>query len=145
MMTDPIADVLTRVRNAQRARHRSVIVRASKVAKTVHEVLKKEGFIESFAAAAPVHTATTTSSKRALNEKFPKFEVVLRYYESGEPLISRLERVSPPGQRVYAPVEKLPRVFAGLGMAILSTSKGVMSDREARKAGVGGEVIARVG
>ncbi len=144
MMTDPIADLLTRIRNAQSARHRSVVVNASSAVTNVLEVLKREGFVESFGTRAPIAAANrSAASLRA--DKFPKLEVVLRYYESGEPLISRIERVSCPGQRVFSGVEKLPRVFAGLGMSIVSTSQGVMSDREARKCGVGGEVIARIG
>lgn len=145
MMTDPIADLLTRIRNSQRARHRSVQVRASKEISSVLDVLKKEGFIEGYSEAAALPEAEKATAKSRKGRQFKQLDVVLRYYESGEPLIARLERVSSPGQRVFSRVDTLPRVFSGLGMSIVSTSQGVMSDREARKLGIGGEVIARVG
>ncbi len=132
MMTDRIAELLTRIRNAQMARHRSVRVVATTRTKAVLEVLKKDGFIESFSAA----------KSEGLKKEF---DVVLRYYESGEPLISRIERVSRPGRRVYQQVTKLPKISSGLGISIVSTSQGVMSDRDARKKGIGGELIAVVG
>ncbi len=136
MVTDPVADVLTRIRNAQTAHHRSVLVRLTTLTKGILEVLKKEGFIEGFSEKAD-------ALKGEL--KFGAYEVVLRYYETGDPVISSVERVSSPGRRLFSAVDKLPKVKSGLGISIVSTSKGVMSDRDARKQGVGGEVLARVG
>jgi len=139
MVNDPVADLLTRIRNAQKARHRSVTVPNSKMIKSVLEVLKREGFIENYSAKENLEESGNSELK------FGSMEVVLRYYDTGEPVISRIERISTPGKRVYAGVEELPRVFSGLGISIVSTSQGLMSDREARKNGVGGELIARVG
>lgn len=133
MITDPIADVLTRIRNAQSARHRKVTVRGSRMVGWILDVLKKEGFIESF------------KSRTEEGEPGSKFDVQLRYSATGEPMISDARRVSTPGRRVYANLTALPKVNRGLGIAVLSTSKGVMSDREARKLKVGGEILARVG
>jgi small subunit ribosomal protein S8 len=142
MVNDPIADLLTRIRNAQRAHHRSVTVRKSKATKRVLDVLKKEGFIEGY---SEVKAPEKKVPGMGTELKFGGIEVVLRYYETGEPLISSIERVSTPGMRVYTEVTKLPKVFSGLGISIVSTSQGVMSDRDARKKGIGGEVLARVG
>lgn len=139
MVNDPIADLLTRIRNAQKAHHRSVLVPSSKTIKNILDVLKREGFIASY---ADKKDLPQTSSQEL---KFGAVEVILSYYDSGEPVISHIDRVSSPGQRIYSGVEELPRVFSGLGISIVSTSQGLMSDREARKNGVGGEVIARVG
>lgn len=132
MINDHVSDMITRIRNGQRAGHRSVLVTVSKLNRSILEVLKREGFIEGFEA------AEGADKKSALR-------VALRYYSSGKPLISRVERVSKPGCRRYSEVARLPKVSSGLGLAIVSTSKGVMSDAEARRLGVGGEVIARVG
>jgi small subunit ribosomal protein S8 len=133
MITDPIADVLTRIRNAQLARHRNVSVLGSSMVSWILEVLKKEGFIESF--------------KNVKTEGVPgsKYEVQLRYTQNGEPMISNAQRVSTPGRRVYRQVTELPKINRGLGIAVLSTSRGVMSDREARRQKVGGEVLAYIG
>ena len=143
MVNDTIADLLTRIRNAQRAGHRSVVVPTSKVSKSVLEVLKKEGFIEGFSTTGPQDDKV--ASKRSTELKFGGLNIVLRYYENGEPLIVRLDRVSTPGKRVYQEVAKLPKISSGLGISIVSTSQGIMSDRDARKKGIGGEVIALVG
>ncbi len=132
MITDPIADLLTRIRNAQRARHRSVTVRGSKMVKAVLEVLKREGFIESFKDSAATDT-------------YGAVDVSLRYLVSGDPIIAQARRVSTPGRRVYSSLSDLPRIQRGLGIAVLSTSKGVISDKEARVERVGGEVLAFVG
>jgi small subunit ribosomal protein S8 len=132
MINDHVSDMITRIRNGQRAGHRTVLVTASKFNKSVLEVLKREGLIEGFEAAQDVH-------KRAA------IKVSLKYYASGRPVISRAERVSKPGCRKYFEMEKLPKVSSGLGIAIVSTSKGVMTDNEARKSRVGGEVIALIG
>ena len=128
-MTDPIADMFTRIRNAQMIGHTDVSMPASKVKAEIARVLKDEGYIEEF-------TRTEVEGKPVLN-------ITLKYYE-GRPVIDRLDRVSRPGLRVYKSKDKLPKVLGGLGVAIVSTSQGVMSDRAARAAGFGGEVIGVV-
>ena len=133
MMTDSIADLLTRVRNAQRAGHKVVHVRASRMAERVLGVLQKEGFIESF------------SQRDEETLKASEISVFLKYFSSGRPMISKARRVSRPGRRIYLPCEKLPRVDSGLGIAVVSTSQGVISDREARVKKIGGEVLALIG
>lgn len=125
MMTDPIADMLTRIRNAQRADKVSVQMPASKAKAAIAKVLKDEGYIDDFAV-------------READGK-PMLDVSLKYY-AGRPVIERIERVSAPGHRRYSTKDELPTVSGGLGIAIVSTSKGVMTDRAARQAGLGGEV-----
>ena len=130
-MTDPIADMLTRIRNANKMRHETVDIPASNTKKDILNLLKNEGYIVDFAEEA--------------NENGHKvLKVTLKYTATKERVIKQLKRVSKPGLRVYAEVDKLPRVLNGLGIAIISTSKGVMCDRDARKANVGGEVLAYV-
>lgn len=129
-MTDPIADLLTRIRNGQSSGKTEVNVPASKVKLAIAKVLKDEGYIEDFAA---------TSSP----EGKPTLAVQLKYFQ-GRPVIDRLERISRPGLRVYKGKDELPAVLGGLGIAIVSTSQGVMSDRQARAAGHGGEVLCIV-
>ena len=128
-MSDPIADMLTRIRNAQLAEKTSVVVPASKVKVSIAKVLKDEGYIEDFALRGE-------GAKRAL-------EIGLKYY-AGRPVIERIERVSRPGLRIYKPAKDIPQVMNGLGVAIVSTSRGVMTDRKARQTGVGGEVLCIV-
>jgi small subunit ribosomal protein S8 len=132
MINDHISDMITRIRNGQRAGHRSVNVTASKLNKGVLEVLKREGLIEAF-----------EPSKDETGK--PAIKVALKYFASGRPVIARAVRVSRPGCRKYFRTEALPRVSSGLGVAIVSTSKGIMTDHEARKSRVGGEVIALIG
>jgi len=128
-ITDPIADLLTRIRNAVNARHDSVDIPASKEKLEIVRILKEEGFILGY----------TTSS-----ELKKTITVSLKYGAEKQKVISGIKRISKPGLRVYAEVDKLPRVLNGLGIAIISTSHGVMTDRDARKKNVGGEVIAYV-
>ena len=128
-MTDPIADLLTRIRNGQSSGKPEVNMPASKVKLAIAKVLKDEGYIEDFA-------STTLEGK-------PTLAVQLKYYQ-GRPVIDRLERISRPGLRVYKGKDELPAVLGGLGIAIVSTSQGVMSDRQARAAGHGGEVLCIV-
>ncbi|MFO7306320.1 MAG: 30S ribosomal protein S8 [Gammaproteobacteria bacterium] len=128
-MTDPIADFLTRIRNGQAAGKTEITVPSSKVKLAIAKVLKEEGYIEDF-------SATTVDGKTTLT-------VQLKYFQ-GRPVIDRLERVSRPGLRVYKGKDELPTVLGGLGIAIVSTSKGVMTDRQARAAGHGGEVLCIV-
>jgi small subunit ribosomal protein S8 len=128
-MTDPVADMLTRIRNAQMAEKVSVVMPASKLKVAIAEVLKGEGYIGDF-------VVRDADGKKALN-------VELKYY-AGRPVIERIERVSKPGLRVYRGKDDLPRVLNGLGVAIVSTPKGVMTDKQARAANVGGEVLCIV-
>ncbi len=128
-MTDPISDMLTRIRNGQKARKTSVSMPASKVKIAVANVLKDEGYITDF-------ETSGEGAGRTLS-------VELKYFE-GKPVIEKVERVSKPGMRIYRAKDELPKVLGGLGVAIVSTSLGVMSDRKAREQGIGGEVICVV-
>lgn len=128
-MTDPIADMLTRIRNAQRANKVSVAMPASKQKQAIAAVLQDEGYIGEFETSGDAAEAQLT--------------IDLKYYE-GAPVIEKIERISKPGRRVYRANDDLPRVIGGLGIAVISTSKGVMSDRQARKEGIGGEVLCIV-
>ena len=129
-MSDPLGDMLTRIRNAQRSRHSSCMAPASKLRANVLDVLRREGYIRGFAA-------------EELRPGVAQLRIELKYNE-GEPVIKEIHRVSTPGRRVYSKIKELPRVYAGLGVSILSTPRGVMSDSEARAANVGGEVLCRV-
>ena len=128
-MHDPIADMLTRIRNAQLVGHTEVSMPASQLKSAIARVLKDEGYIEDFA-------TRENGAKKEL-------AIALKYY-AGRPVIERIERVSKPGLRVYKGRDDIPRVMNGLGVAILSTSRGVMTDRKARADGVGGEVLCIV-
>jgi small subunit ribosomal protein S8 len=129
-MSDPIADLLTRIRNASRAEHEKVDVPASKLKLRIAEILKEEGFIKNF--------------RLIEDSKQGTLRVYLKYGPGNERIISGLVRVSKPGRRVYVTRDKIPTVLGGMGVAILSTSKGVMTDREVRKQKLGGEVLAYV-
>lgn len=128
-MSDPIADMLTRIRNAQQAEKSAVAMPSSKLKVAIAKVLKDEGYIEDF-------SVGEEGGKPTLN-------VGLKYY-AGRPVIDRIERVSRPGLRIYKGSKEIPKVMNGLGIAIVSTSKGVMTDRSARASGVGGEVLCIV-
>ena len=128
-LTDPLGDMLTRIRNGQQAKKDSVLTPASKLRANVLEVLQREGYIRGFSDDA--------------SGKHPQLRIELKYFE-GEPAIKHVARVSKPGRRVYSGIADLPRVYAGLGVSILSTPRGVLSDGEARAANVGGEVLFRV-
>jgi small subunit ribosomal protein S8 len=129
-MTDPIADLLTRIRNGQAARKVSVRLPSSKIKVAIAQVLKDEGYIDDLAVSQAPGNKT-------------ELEVKLKYFE-GRPVIEEIQRVSRPGLRIYKGKDELPKVRSGLGVAIVSTSKGVMSDRAARAAGEGGEVLCVV-
>ena len=129
-VSDPLGDMLTRIRNAQRARHSTCMAPASKLRANVLDVLRREGFIRGFEAHEP-------------RPGVAQLRIELKYNE-GEPVIKEITRVSKPGRRVYSKIKELPRMYAGLGISILSTPRGVMSDAEARAANVGGEVLCRV-
>ena len=128
-MTDPISDMLTRIRNAQACGKNTVTMPASKLKGAIAQVLKDEGYIDGFIVRP--------------NEGKPQLEVALKYY-AGSPVIEKIERVSRPGLRIYKGSQEIPKVMNGLGVAIVSTSKGVMTDRKARADGVGGEVLCIV-
>lgn len=127
-MQDPIADMLTRIRNGQMAKHQTVTMPSSKMKASVAKVLESEGYIQSFSIEEGVQ---------------PQLTVNLKYFE-GKAVIEKIERASRPGLRLYKATEELPKVMGGLGVAIVSTNKGVMSDRAARQAGMGGEVLCYV-
>lgn len=128
-MHDPISDMLTRIRNGQRAAKTAVSMPSSKLKIALAQVLKDEGYIEDFAIGGEA--------------KKPVLDIQLKYY-AGRPVIERIDRVSRPGLRVYKGTTEIPKVMNGLGVAILSTSKGVMTDRKARAAGIGGELLCVV-
>ena len=128
-MSDPIADMLTRIRNAQMAQKASVVMPSSRLKVAIAEVLKDEGYVEDFAVRE--------------NAGKPLLDIALKYY-AGRAVIERIERVSKPGLRIYRGKDELPSVMNGLGVAIISTPKGVMTDRKARAANVGGEVLCTV-
>jgi small subunit ribosomal protein S8 len=128
-MTDPIADMLTRIRNAQMVEQAVVAMPSSKVKLAIAKVLQDEGYIDAF--------------KVSSDEVKPVLEIALKYY-AGRPVIEKIERVSKPGLRIYKSKDDIPRVMNGLGIAIVSTSHGVMTDRKARATGVGGEVLCIV-
>jgi len=128
VMTDPIADLLTRIRNANQAKHESCEVPASKIKVDILTVIKEEGYIKDF----------------EVNQETQTIKVTLKYTDKKERVIKGITRISKPGLRAYAKASEMPKVLNGLGIAIVSTSNGVMTDRDARKAGIGGEVMAYV-
>jgi small subunit ribosomal protein S8 len=129
-MTDPIADMLARVRNASSAMHREVAIPASKIKENIAKILMDEGYIDGI--------------ELSEKEGHPVIKLKLRYSEERERAISGIRRISKPGRRVYRGASELPRVLGGLGVAIISTSQGLMTDRQARQAKVGGEVLAYI-
>jgi small subunit ribosomal protein S8 len=130
-VTDAIGDFLTRIRNAQRAQHRTVEAPASKLKIAIADILKDQGFIADYEVVTPAGAVQ------------PTLRVHLKYYQ-GKPVIREIKRISKPGIRQYARAQELPRVYNGLGIAIVSTSNGVMTDKEARRQNVGGEIICTV-
>lgn len=130
VVNDPIADMLTRIRNAQVAKHDSVTLPSSNTKKSIAKILLNEGYIKSVDYVEDGHQGS--------------MKITLKYVEGKQPVIAGLKRISKPGLRVYARKDQLPKVLNGLGIAIISTSRGMMTDREARKLGVGGEVLAYV-
>ena len=130
IVTDPIADMLTRIRNALTAKHTEVLIPASKTKNTIAQILVSEGYI--------------TSAELVDTASFKSIKIILKYGPNGEKVIQGLKRISKPGLRVQASVEKLPKVLNGMGIAIISTSKGLVTDAKARELGVGGEVVAYV-
>jgi len=129
-LSDPIADMLTRIRNAVRINKEQVSVKASKICEGIAAVLKKEGYIEDF--------------DRIDDSKQGILRLTLKYDQDGRSIINEITRTSKPGCRIYSSVDKLPRVLAGMGIAIVSTSKGIMSDKSCRETNVGGEILCTV-
>lgn len=129
-MTDPISDMLTRIRNAARAAHEDVLIPASKIKENIARILVEEGYVDGY-------DVVEDGSHAAI-------KIQLRYSDEREPAISGIRRISKPGRRVYRGATELPRVLGGLGVAIVSTSRGVMTDKQARRDRVGGEVLAYV-
>lgn len=129
-MTDPIADMLTRIRNAQAVKQPEVVIPFSKIKFDLAKILEKEGFV--------------ASSKIEKDDICKKIRVVLKYSSSGEPIIHELKKISKPGQRIYCHKAEIPRTLGGLGVTIISTSRGLKTDKEARRQGLGGEIICQV-
>lgn len=125
-MTDPIADMLTRIRNAQMARHESVAIPRSNIKKSILEILKREGFIAE------------------LDEKESEYNVTLKYDKFGDPVIHQLKRISKPGLRHYLKSDDIKQVMGGLGISIISTNRGIVTNREAKKENLGGEIICEI-
>jgi len=130
MNTDPIADMLTRIRNANMVSHQNVMIPASKLKIALAELLKSEGYIANYEVVE--------------ESKFKYINVTLKYDEANKPVITNLQRVSKPGLRTYAKSKNIPQVFGGMGIAIVSTSKGLLTDRRARKENLGGEILCYV-
>jgi small subunit ribosomal protein S8 len=129
-LSDPIADMLTRIRNAVRINRKQVNVKSSKVCEGIAAVLKEEGYIKDF--------------DRIDDGKQGILRITLKYNQDGRPVIGEITRISKPGKRIYSPVEKLPKVLGGMGIAVVSTSKGIMSDNKCRRDNVGGEIFCTV-
>jgi small subunit ribosomal protein S8 len=132
-MTDPVADFLTRLRNAANAQHHDVVIPSSKLKRELARILKEQGYIEGYEVQAP-----------SAGHPGERITVTLKYTKDRKPVISGIQRVSRPGQRLYVSHNHIPRIQGGMGTAIISTSQGVMTGHEARAAGVGGEVVAKV-
>lgn len=130
IVTDPIADMLTRIRNAQTARHETVLIPVSKIKKAIADILLREGYI-----------ANVTEEQ---GDTENNIKITLKYGNKNERIITGLKRISKPGLRIYADKTKIPKVLNGLGIAIISTSKGIITDKEARVQGIGGEVLAYI-
>ena len=130
LVTDPVADMLTRIRNAIQVKHENVSVPASNEKRAIAKILLEEGYIASY--------------EEVEKDNHKNIEIVLKYDETGDSVIQGLKRISKPGLRIYAQKDKLPRVISGLGIAIISTNKGIVTDKQARKLGVGGEVLAYI-
>jgi small subunit ribosomal protein S8 len=129
MYTDPIADMLTRIRNATRARQSEIVLPFSKFKANLAKLLEKEGYV---------------SGVGEVQGQFKMLQISLRYATNGDSVITGIKRISKPGQRIYLPVEKLPRTYSGLGVTVVSTSKGLVTDKQARKEHMGGEVVCQV-
>lgn len=149
-MTDPIADMLTRIRNASVIKKPEVVLGMSKIKYKIAEVLKKQGWVQDVKIIKPeLNIKSKLNKNRLLNQKnnsfaFDQLKIILKYKENGEPMITSLKRISKPGLRVYVNKDKIPKVLNNFGIAIISTSQGLMTNKEARKKGAGGEVVCEV-
>lgn len=130
MLTDPISDLLIRLKNGAQRRHETVAVPTSRLKRAILEILKREGYVEAI--------------EEQVRDGHPMLTVRLRYVAEGQPMITGLERISKPGRRVYVGSKDIPKVLNGIGMSILSTSKGIMTDQESRKNKLGGEVLCSI-
>ena len=130
MVTDPISDLVVRLQNGLRRRHETVTVPASRLKREILRILQNEGYIQGV--------------QSEVEEGHPVLKVQLRYMAEGQPMLTGMQRVSKPGRRVYVGIKDIPRIKSGIGVAILSTSKGVLTDQESRRAGLGGEVLCSV-
>ena len=139
-MNDPVADLLTRIRNALKADQQDVLIPSSRLNREIARLLKQEGYIEDFA----VERMRRQAGSRPSRAEFETLRVTLKYTEARDSVISGLQRVSKPGRRQYATADQLPKVLGGMGTAIITTSRGVMTANQARREGVGGEVVAFV-
>ncbi len=136
-MTDPISDMLTRIRNAQAVKKESVVLPMSKIKYNIAKILEQEGYIERM-------EVIKTKSLKNGSSVFDELKIVLKYKKEGSPVITSLERISKPGRKVYVKKDELPRVLNNLGFAIISTSRGLMTNREAKREKLGGEVICEI-
>lgn len=136
-MTDPIADMLTRIRNASAARKASVVLPMSKIKYEIAKILEREGWVQ----VAQIRKSEGEKNKTAA---FDHIEIILKYRKSGRSALTHIKRISKPGLRIYAKKDKLPKVLNNLGMAIISTPQGLMTNKEARRKGLGGEVICEI-
>ncbi len=152
MVNDTISDILTRIRNANLIKSKTVLIPLTRISKQIVEILEKQGFIESFQIfESPDTSIATQQSKQEKNDKRKKryfsqnITIYLKYYgRAKKPCITNLKRISKPGLRIYANHKEIPKVLGGMGIAILSTSQGIMTDREARLYGIGGEILCSV-
>lgn len=136
-MTDPIADMLTRIRNASAVKKYEVVLPMSKIKFEIAQILKKEGWVNDV-------QVIKVAGKKNQSAKFDQLKVVLKYKKSGRPAISNIKRISKPGLRIYVGKDELPRVLNNLGIAVISTSKGLMTNKDAKQVGLGGEVICEI-
>lgn len=146
-MTDPIADMLTRIRNAALAGKKEVVLPMSKIKFEVAKILEQENWIQKVEILNPSDSSLLDKKDKKQSDKsanFKRLKIVLKYKKSGKPVISHLKRISKPGLKIYVKKMELPRVLNGLGIAIISTPRGVMTNKEAKKQGLGGEVICEI-
>jgi small subunit ribosomal protein S8 len=137
-MTDPISDMLTRIRNASAVKKREVILPMSKIKYEIAKILEKEGWVQK------IEIVKENKADENKNFAFKQIKIVLKYKKSGKPLIVSLKRISKPGLRIYSNKDKIPTVLNNLGIAIISTSRGLMTNKEAKKKGIGGEIICEI-
>jgi len=144
-MIDPIADMLTRIRNASAVKKHEVVLPMSNIKHKIAKILEAENWVQKVEVVkAGLEEGSKAADKKSKGSGFDQLRIILKYKKSGKPTISSLKRISKPGLRIYVNKEELPRVLNGLGMAVISTSQGLMTNKEAMKKGVGGEVICEI-